>query len=73
MRPTLNWVAVTSATAAVLLVGIVIAKSWSGIDSDISPAGWIRCAANPAGTRGSPVNSPTPVKAGKQGELSIRR
>ena len=41
MRPTLNWVAVTSAAAAFLLVGIVIAKSWSGIDSDISPAGWI--------------------------------
>jgi hypothetical protein len=41
MRPTLNWVAVTSAAAVVLLVGILIASSWSGIDSDISPAGWI--------------------------------
>jgi hypothetical protein len=41
MRPTLNWVAVTSAAAVVLLVGIVIASSWSGIDSDISTAGWI--------------------------------
>jgi hypothetical protein len=40
MRPTLNWVAVTSAAAVVLLVGIVIASSWSGIDSDISAAGW---------------------------------
>ena len=41
MRPTLNCVAVTGAAAVVLLVGIVIASSWSGIDSDISPAGWI--------------------------------
>jgi hypothetical protein len=41
MRPTLNWVVVTSAAAVVLLVGIVIASLWSGIDSDISPAGWI--------------------------------
>ena len=45
MRALGNWIAVTIATGAVLVVVVVIASLWSGLgESEITLAGWIALA-----------------------------
>ena len=45
MRALRNWVAVTIAAGAVLVVVVVIASLWSGLgESEITLAGWIALA-----------------------------
>ncbi|MBV8507345.1 MAG: hypothetical protein JOZ11_16250 [Alphaproteobacteria bacterium] len=42
MKPARNWVAAAVACAVVLVLGFLIAATWTGLgDSEISTAGWL--------------------------------